>query len=271
VDKKVKNLFPVMKLFKISVVLSLITTMLAPAIIAAAEAQVVAEDPDGSLLVRGGSTMMLDAGDLLREGDVIKTRTSTVVVSVCDGALVTIYPNSEVAVTSLSEEVAVLNLVKGELLGDTVAGCDVSIANKVGTADISNGVYGVLLNQTGQGWTLQVRNLDGSVTFTGGNIDTTNITAALLQTGKAISIPAGQQLVISGSYNPSTNIFTPIGGAGAISIIPQDVVDQMQDDADKMDDLVPGWQDSTGGDGTPVDPGLIEVPYEDIETASDKG
>lgn len=260
-----------MKSLKLSAVLSLILTLLAPSIVVAAEAQVVAEDPDGSLVVRGGSTMMLDAGDLLREGDVIKTRSSTVVVSVCDGALVTIYPDSEVAITSLSEELAVLNLVKGELLGDTIAGCDVSIANKVGTADISNGVYGVLLNQTGKGWTLQVRNLDGSVTFTGGNIDTTDITAALVQTGKAINIPAGQQLIISGAYNPSNNVFTPIGGAGALSIIPADVVDQMEDGADNMEDIAPEWEDSTGGDDTPVDPGLIKVPNENIETASDKG
>lgn len=260
-----------MKLLKISVVLSLFALMLAPVIAGAAEAQVVAEDPDGSLVVRGGSTMMLDAGDLLREGDVIKTRTSTVVVSVCDGALVTIYPNSEVAVTSLSDEVAVLNLIKGELLGDTVAGCDVSIANKVGTADISNGVYGVLLNQTGKGWTLQVRNLDGNVTFTGGNIDTTDVTAALVQTGRSISIPAGQELTISGSYNPNSNVFTPIGGAGALSVIPGNVATDMEKEADKMNDLMPEFQDSTGDDGQPTTPNLIEVPYVDIETASDKG
>ncbi len=260
-----------MKSLKISVVLSLIAVMLAPVISAGANAQVVAEDPDGSLVVRGGSTMMLDAGDILREGDVIKTRAATVVVSICDGALVTIYPKSEVAVASLSDEVAVLNLIKGELLGDTVSGCAISVSNKVGTADISNGVYGVLLNQTGKGWTLQVRNLDGNVTFTGGNVDTSDVTAALVESGKPVSVPAGEELTIRGSYNPNSNVFTPVGGAGALTVIPADTADEMEEGADEMDDLRPTWEGSTGEDGDPEVPTLIEIPYEDIETASDKG
>lgn len=260
-----------MKSLKISVVLSLIAVMLAPAISAASNAQVVAEDPDGSLVVRGGSTMMLDAGDILREGDVIKTRAATVVVSICDGALVTIYPNSEIAVTSLSDEVAVLNLIKGELLGDTVSGCAISVSNKVGTADISNGVYGVLLNQTGKGWTLQVRNLDGNVTFTGGNVDTSDVTAALVESGKAVRVPAGEELTVRGSYNPNSNVFTPTGGAGALTVIPADTADEMEEDADEMDDLRTPMDGSTGGDGTPQVPTLIKIPFPDVETASDKG
>lgn len=247
-----------MKTLKISVVLSLIVSLLAGPV-SATTAQVVAEDPDGSLVLRTGTTMMLDAGDLLQEGDQIQTRPSTVVVSICDGALVTIYPKSEVIVASLSTETAVLNLVKGELLGDTIAGCKISISNKVGTADISNGVYGVLLNQEGDSWTLQVRNLDGEVTFTGGNLDA-GAASALLESGKAVYIPTGEQLTVIGTYNPDSRLFS----AASVSLapMPPEVIEEMQEQIDEIRNLEP--------DG-PTIPDLIEIPFVDVETASDKG
>ncbi len=248
-----------MKALKISVVLSLTFSLLAQVALAASTAQVVAEDPDGSVIMRSGATMMLDAGDLLQEGDHVKTRTSTVVVSICDGALVTVYPDAEVIVASLSDENAVLNLIKGELLGDTIAGCAISIANKVGTADISNGVYGVLLKQQGDSWTLQVRNLDGEVTFTGGNLSTGAATA-LLESGEAIYIPAGEQLTVIGTYNPDSRFFSVV--SSSLAPIPPDVLEEMQEGIDEMRNLEPGDQTL---------PDLIEIPFEDVETASDKG
>ena len=258
-----------MKSLKISVVLSFLTAMLAPAmLIAGTNAQVVAEDPDGGLIVRAGSSSLLDTGDVLKEGDIIKTNGATVIVSICDGALVTIYPNSEVAVSSLQADVAVLNLVKGELLGDTISGCSISVGNKAGTTDISNGVYGVLLSETGQGWTLQVRNLDGNVSFTGGsNLDVTNATAAIVSPGSTLPVPAGEELILRGSYNEDTDVFTLVS-AGSLGSIPDDVADRMSEVGKEMSER--------RGMDTPPEapvgpPDVLELPFEDIETASDKG
>ena len=249
-----------MKILKKSVFLSLISFFLAGSAFAAT-AQVVAEDPDGGLILRSGATMTLDAGDLLQEGDQIRTRTATVVVSICDGALVTIYPDSEVIVSSLSDENAVLNLIKGELLGDTIAGCKISIGNKVDTTDISNGVYGVLLNQEGDSWTLQVRNLDGEVTFTGGNL-LTGAATAILEAGKVVYIPEGEQLTVVGTFNPDSRFFTLADGSGTLSPIPPEIIEEMEEQIDDLRNV------------DPIDPGIpdmIEIPIEDVETASDQG
>jgi hypothetical protein len=257
-----------MKSLKISVVLSFLTALLAPAMLnAATSAQVVAEDPDGGLLIRSGSVSLLALGDLLKEGDVIKSNAATVVVSICDGALVTLYPNSEVAVSSLNDSAAVLNLVKGEILGDTLSGCTVSVTNKAGTTDISNGVYGLLLSESNEGWTLQVRNLDGNVNFTGGNnLDVSTATAAIVGPGSTVDVPAGDKLTVRGSYDADTNVFKLV--TSSVGGMPDDVADRMGDVGKEMS----GRRDMDTPPDAPVGPpDVLELPFDDIETASDKG
>ncbi len=259
-----------MKSIKLSVVLSLITALLVPALSAASNAQVVAEDPDGGLVVRGGSTSGISSGDALKQGDVVKSNGATLVVSICDGALVTIYPNSEVAVSSLTSDVAVLNLIKGELLGDTISGCSVSIANKAGTADISNGVYGVIMNQTGQGWTLQVRNLDGNVSFTGApSLDTSNVTASIVNPGETTSVGAGEEITIRGTFDDDNNVFSLTAGGAVVAGLPDAAINRMSDRAREMNAI--DEEDDGEGEGPPPGPPeFIDLP-EQAETASDHG
>lgn len=258
-----------MKSLKLSVVLSLITALLVPALSAASNAQVVAEDPDGGLVVRGGSTSGISSGDSLKQGDVVKSNGATLVVSICDGALVTIYPNSEVAVSSLGSDAAVLNLIKGELLGDTISGCSVSIANKAGTADISNGVYGVIMNQTGQGWTLQVRNLDGNVSFTGSpSLDTSNVTASIVNPGETTSVGAGEEITIRGTFDDN-NVFSLTAGGAVIAGLPDSAINRMSDRAKEMNAIDEDAGDDAEGP-PPGPPEFIDLP-EQAETASDHG
>ena len=275
-----------MKSLKISVVLSLISAFAAPVILSAQSAIVVAEDPDGGIVVRGGSSMALAAGDALSSGDMIKSNEATVVLSVCDGSLVTVYPGSELTVASVSEGQAVLSLAKGELLGDTASGCSISVANVVGTADISNGVYGVLLSESAEGWTLQVRNLDGNVTFTGDNqLDISNLTASIVEPGVTLNIPAGEEMIVRGVYDAGSDIFAIGLGGASMALIGDDTVGQMRDGAEYMSSVgrpedFPGQgkgpqeglekaADKTKG--TPAEEVIIEVPFYDIETASDPG
>lgn len=258
-----------MKSLKISVVLSLITALLVPAVSAASSAQVVAEDPDGAVVVRGSASKAISSGSTLKQGDVVKSNGATLVVSICDGALVTIYPNSEVAVSSLASDVAVLNLIKGELLGDTISGCSVSVANKAGTADISNGVYGVIMNQTGQGWTLQVRNLDGNVSFTGSeNLDTSNVTASIVNPGETTSVGAGEEITIRGTFDDNNNVFSLTSGGAVIAGLPDEAINRMSDQAKEMNAID---EEDEGGEGPPPGPPeFIDLP-DQAETASDHG
>lgn len=266
-----------MKVLRRTVATSLLISILGCTAFGASLAQVVAEDPNGATILRSGSSLNLQPGNVLQEGDIIKSNAATVVVSICDGALVTLYPKSEMAVTSLSADVATVNLMKGELLGDTITGCSISVDNKVGRADISNGVYGVLLNETGDGWTLQVRNLDGKVTFTGGEkLDTSNMTVSLVEPGKSLPIPAGEEIIVRGIYDQTSEIFTLVTGGAAIAMLPDPTIGIMRENAAIMSAIGRGGDD--GGDGgdefgedenaTDV---FIEIPVEDVETASDKG
>lgn len=227
--------------------------------------------------------MALNAGDSLSSGDVVKSNNSTIVLSVCDGSLVTVYPGSELTVASISEGQAVLSLTKGELLGDTSSGCSISVANVVGTADISNGVYGVLLSESNEGWTLQVRNLDGNVTFTGDNqLDISNLTASIVEPGVTMSIPAGEEMIVRGVYDADGDIFAVALGGAAMALIGDETAGEMQAGAAYMGSLDTG-DDAPSGDDEPADDdddedeetpeveNALDVPWYDVETASDPG
>jgi hypothetical protein len=275
-----------MKTFKLSVVLSLFSAILAPAFLSAQGAMVVAEDPDGGIIVRSGSSMDLSAGSGLQPGDLVKSNGATIVLTLCDGSLITVYPNSELLVNTLDDEVAVVSLLKGELLGDTVSGCKISVDNVVGTTDISNGVYGVLLNESTGGWTLQVRNLDGNVTFTGDDqLDISNLTASIVEPGVTLSIPAGEEMIVRGVYDAGSEIFALSLGGASMAILGDDTISELQKGAEFMTsvgrpDELPGKgaEDIPGKDkakektkGTPAEDVILEIPWYDIETASDKG
>src|SRR6056300_1742037 len=103
-----------MKSFKLSVLLSLVSAVFAPVILNAQGAVVVAEDPDGGIVVRAGSSMALSPGGALQAGDLVKSNGATLILSICDGSLITVYPNSEIMVNSLGTEVAMISLIKGE-------------------------------------------------------------------------------------------------------------------------------------------------------------
>jgi hypothetical protein len=277
-----------MKFFAKSVVLSLMSALLVPALSHAqpVEASVVHEDPDGALIVRAGSSMALASGDELQDMDVIKSNDSTVIVSLCNGSLVTVYPDSEVMFTGIQTGIVRISIIQGEILGDIDPddGCEIGADTLAGTIDISSGVYGVLMNEGPDGWTLQVRNLDGTVTFTGdAGLDTSNLTVSLVNPGETTDIPAGDELIVRGVYDPVTEIFSLISGGAAMSIIPDDVIGDMNDGVEGMqavgrpDDLpareraVPTIEDTDTPAEDKAVPVILEIPWKDIETASDRG
>ena len=250
-------------------ILSLLIAVFATALSHAqpADARVVHEDPDGAQIVRSGTPMALAAGDDLQEADVIKSNDSTVIVSLCDGSLVTIYPDSEVMFTGMQTGMVRLSIMRGEILGDTKAddGCEIAVGTLAGIIDVGSGVYGVLMNESVDGWTLQVRNLDGSVTFTGdAGLDTSNLTVSLIQPGETTEIPAGEEMIVRGIYDAVTEVFSLISGGASLSILPDDTKDSMIEGADAMQTTEP----TTGKPSPPV---VIEIPWGPIEIASDRG
>lgn len=263
-----------MKALTKSVLTFLIPVMVPVFLQGAAVAQVVSEDPDGATYDRGAS-YGVTVGMELMEGDTISTKGSTLILSLCEGSLITIYPNSEVQLVSGSMGAVSLKLMKGEILGDASAMCEFTVETKVGTATMSDGVYGVVHTASGnQGWGLQVRNLDGSVKFVGGsNLDTSNVSVSLVEPGKEIEIPAGEEMVLQGVYNPSSDVFALLEGGAVIAVLDGQTIGELRSDSERMANAArrgPPDQDDSATDSTPA-PLIIDIPVEDIETASDKG
>jgi len=248
---------------------SFLPLVLAPVLVnAQPTVKVVYEDPDGATLL-GANVVNVTTGMELEAGDTINTGDATVILSLCGGSLVTIYPNSEVTVTSASGMGASLSLSRGELLGDASASCDLSVSTVAGTASISDGVFGVLMNRMGgQGWTLQVRNLDGGVNFIGDpNLDVSNVTVSVIEPNMEMLIPTGEEIIVRGIYNEEARSFA-LTQDGVLAMMDEDVVGEMRDEAQTM--ASSGIETDTPQVQTNI-PVIIEIPFEDVETASDKG
>lgn len=257
-----------MKAFTKSVLTFLLPVMVPVFLNGAGMAQVVSEDPDGATYDRG-ATYGVSVGMDLMEGDTIKTGGSTLVLSLCEGSLVTIYPGSEVQLVSSGAGMVSLNLMKGEILGDASSACEFSVSTKVGTAKMSGGVYGIVHTSSGQeGWALQVRNLDGKAKFVGGsNLDTSNMTVSMVEPDKEVEIPAGEEMALQGVYNESSDVFALLEGGAVVAILDMQEAANLRSEAGRMAAKARGPQEETD---TPA-PQVIEIPYEDVETASDKG
>jgi hypothetical protein len=255
-----------------SVVTFLFSILIAPVFLnGAAAAKVVYENPDGATINRDGGTSVSSGMDLM-QGDVLDTGNATVILSLCEGSLVTVYPNSVVAISSLSDGSVSLRLSKGEILGDASANCQISVATTVGTASVTNGVFGVLMNSMADsGWTLQVRNLDGSVKFIGDpNLDTSNTTVSLIEPNKEVEIPSGEEVIVRGLYNESAEAFVVSQDGAVLAMLEDSVTGEMRTAAQQM--AAAAGETGTPGAATGEDaPVIIEIPYEDVETASDKG
>lgn len=228
--------------------------------------EVVFEQPDGALYQRGG-LYNVNVGLQFMDGDVLQTNDSTVILSVCEGSLLTAYPGTEVEITSTGDGTLSLRLIKGEVLGDVSDDCRLNVATKVGTASITGGVFGVVQNLAGdQGWTMQVRNLDGTVDFIGDpKLDTSAMTVSLIEPNETISIPAGEEIIVRGVYYEATDVFALTQGGAAIASMDPADVDQLREAVQEMSSA------TLPEPPPPADPLIIEIPYEDIETASDKG
>lgn len=230
-------------------------------------AQVVFEDPDGATVV-GDNVVNVTTGMALEEGDTINTGDATVIVSFSGGSLLTIYPNSEVTLTGASGASVAMNLSRGEVLGDSCPTCEMSISTVVGSASVTGGVFGIVMNRMGgDNWTQQVRNLDGSVSFLGDpNLDVSNVAVSLIEPNMVLDIPAGEEIIIRGVYNDAAASFA-LTQEGMLSLLDEDVIGQMRSEAQSMASF--GITEPPPAETEP--PVTIEIPVDDVETASEKG
>jgi len=260
-----------MKIHTKQVLSLLLVALAAPVAFAMRGVQVVSELPDGAIFVRAGSAYAVAVGSMLQDGDVLETRNATVILWFGDGALLTVYPDSVLHLVNAQEGSARFKLARGEILGDTTAACPIGIHTIVGTADVYSGVFSVLLTQMGaQGWTQQVRNLDGQVSFTGDvNLDTSNLVVSLIEPNQPFAIPPGEEIIIRGVYNPDAEVFTVVTGGAALVAMTPDLIGQLRDAAVEMSAIaVPPVTLPPPAPDVRI---IIEIPYEDIEVASDKG
>lgn len=258
---------------------SSIIALLAPfALQAANVAEVVFEEPDGAVFQRGG-LFSIQAGLELVEGDLLQTNDSTVILSLCDGSLLTVYPDTEVLLATLANGSVAIKLMRGEVLGDVADSCRIDIQTKSGVASVESGVFGALQNLAGdQGWTVQVRNLDGQVAFIGDpKLDTTNVTVSLIEPNERVEIAPGEEIIVRGIYYEGTDVFEVVQGGAALAEIEPELLDEMREKVDEMSSAKPDAPETPPEEQTdeptqsPAEPPpavIIEIPYEDIEIAS---
>ncbi|HKJ90718.1 MAG TPA: FecR domain-containing protein [Oceanipulchritudo sp.] len=234
---------------------------------AAPAAQVISEQPDGATYVRGAA-YEVSSGMSLMEGDRLETGNATVILSFADGSLLTAYPGTALEVAGSGNGSVSLTLSRGEILGDASGMTRFTVMTKAGTTTASGGVFGILQSETGgDNWSLQVRNLNATVDFMADmSLNTGDVTASLLEPGKTVSISSGEEVVVRGVYNESANVFTLAEDGGALVAIDAGTVAELREASEQMSSAV--LPEMTGGPESPV---MIEIPFEDVETASDKG
>lgn len=240
----------------------------------ASVAQVVSKDPEGAMYTRV-QTMPVNVGMDLMEGDILETFNSTLILSLCEGSLLTVYPNSVLHLSRLGYGSASLRLIRGEVLGDSSSGCTFTVETKVGAASISNGVYGVVHHVVGDDWTLQVRNLDGNVSFVGDlKLDSSNVRASVIEPGKVIQIPAGEEIIVRGVYNEASGVFLLSPEGAIFAALDDQSRGELRGGAQYMSSVYRSFRDGTGPedeDGDDPEAVIIDIPFVDFETASDKG
>lgn len=252
-------------------VLTFLLPVIAPVFLqGAGAAQVISEDPDGATFDRG-AVYGVSVGMELMAGDSVSTEGSTLILSLGGGSLLTIYPNSEVEIISASNGAVSLRLVRGEILGDASAGFVFTVVTNLGTATISDGVYGIVhTSSEAAGWDLQIRNLDGSVSFTGdNNLDTTNVTASIVEPGQEISIPAGEEMTLQGVYNESSDAFALLEGGATIAVLDNQTQFALREQQEAIAGVARAFEQAGQAPAPAV---IIELPpVEGTETASDRG
>jgi hypothetical protein len=240
---------------------------------AAPIAEVVSESPDGATYLRGGS-FEVSAGMSLMAGDRIVAGDSTVVISFGNGSLLTLYPGSSIELTGATAGTIDLELLQGEILADASAVSTFTVATKAGSLSASGGVFGVLQSPgAGDDWTLQVRNLDAEVAFQGDvSLDSGDLTVSLIEPGKTVPVPAGEEVIVRGVYSESEEVFTLTDDGGSLAVIDSGTVAQLREASEQMSSAeVPGTGTTAAGPAPTEGTVIIEIPFQDVETASDKG
>ena len=237
-------------------------------------AQIVYVSSEDAIVEQGDSSLIATAGQVLTGGSEIKSNEATVIISICDGSLVTIYPQSTVRIDNLQAGIVELVLVSGEILGDNGGNCDISVGTKAGKASIIDGVFGVVLNDDGDnGWTLQVRNLDGTVTFVGQpNLDTSATIVTLLEPNKVVEIPPGEEFIVRGIYDADSDVFAIAQEGVALALISEISFGEFTERVEFMNAAGEEWaNEQEPTEEAPAKPEEIEVPFEEFDTASEKG
>jgi hypothetical protein len=258
-------------------------------------AEVVSESPDGAVYERDGSTP-ITAGDTLMGGDLLVTNDATVVLAFADGSVMTVSPKSSLKINEKMDGSMELVLNFGEVLGKVPAGVESTVITKIGTTMASNGVFGVLQSQTAdETWTLQVRNLNGSVSFLPSQAIDPGMTVSLLEPGKLIEIAPGEEIIVRGLYNEEEEVFVfAEGEAPVVAVLDNETTFALEQSSEQMASVElpsfaegtstavtatgtegPGQGPGEGPSAGPVEGGdstvIIEIPFGDIEVASDKG
>lgn len=238
--------------------------------------QIVSVSPSGAEYGMGGQFMAAESGTTLEAGSTLETNQSSVVLVMPDGARAEVAPGAVVNVTSTG-----LELVEGTITGTTPMGVELSVASDLGVTSAYGATFAVTMVRMGDGSSLEIKNVKGMVSFTADvNLGGDDGTVTVVEPGKTTSVAPGEKLIVRAIYDPQTDrlALAPQGQAAVQEPIAPDeaqAIAQSEQEMSAVEMTDPAEEPVTETTETapePIeDPVVIDIPIEDVETASNPG
>jgi hypothetical protein len=287
-----------MKQHRLSVVLSVLLGCFLASVahaqsLPASAAVVLSVDPSGAEFELNGATAEIMAGSSLGEGGTLSTGESTVVLALANGTRITVDPGTEMVLSTIRQSrvnkgafETAFDLKKGKLLIDSSgvpfgASGTTAVDTRIGRTVGSGGVYSISMADMDTGFSLDINNVDAEVSLTPSlDLDVSKMQTTAVEPGKPIMVPTGESITIRGFIIPELDRVELREGSVVMADIPSSEIQDIREATQEMSSIdIPEAPDAPAvtEDTVPVigddDEGVvvIEIPVEDVETASDKG
>jgi len=264
-------------------------------------AKVVSVSEPGAIIERGGQQMAVEAGMIIEEGDILRSRSAKVSFVFKNGSTSTIFPGSEVEFETIrqaripasvnkrygeldynpSESVTLLRLKSGEIRGhvkklrEVAPASRFEVATKVGVAGIRGTLYRIVLQRVGGLWSYTLTNIRGDVVFIPSmNLNADNVIAVVPPAGEAAPLDSGEEIIIEGTFDDDEEVFTIVTEGYTESSISDEALQEIEEDISELDseagDTIPADDAQTDAPQQPITSGPrpILIPVEDVEIAS---
>ncbi len=260
-----------MKVKKTSLIIAVLPFLSLP--VALWSQQAISVEPAGAEITANGRTMDVRSGMDVSSGGMVETNESTVVIARTNGSRVELAPDSRFEITPTG-----IDLKQGNATVTGPMGSQFDVSSEIGVVEGYGATFGVSLNLAGEMATLEISNVEGMVNFTADvDLDSTEVSATLIEPGKQVSVAPGDKLVIRVIYQEDREVYAIAPQGVAQEQVTPDMAEQITQTGDNISRIsVPSVPDEAPEEvPTPADaedsPVIIEIPVEDVEIASDPG